>query len=55
MNSGIKNIGVVRLEPLAPPKLLSAMVAANQTFYKNDRPDSWLSAYTERAASHASL
>jgi hypothetical protein len=55
MNSGIKNIGLVGLEPLAPPKLLSAMVASNQTFYKNDRPNPWLSAYTERVTSHARL
>jgi hypothetical protein len=55
MNSGIKNIGVIGLEPLAPPKLLSAMAPANQNFRKNDRPNPWLSAYTERTASHARL
>ena len=42
-------------ELLSPPKLLSAMVASNQTFYKNDRPNPWLSAYTEQVASHARL
>ena len=39
--------------PLAPPKLLIAMSAESQTFYKNDQPNPWLSAYTERAATHA--
>src|SRR5690348_13728370 len=27
--------------PLTPPKLLSAMVQANQTFYKNNQPNPW--------------
>jgi 3-hydroxybutyryl-CoA dehydrogenase len=39
--------------PLAPPKLLTAMSVESQTFYKNDQPNPWLSAYTERAATHA--
>jgi 3-hydroxybutyryl-CoA dehydrogenase len=39
--------------PLAPPKLLAAMSAESQTFYKNGQPNPWLSAYTERAATHA--
>ena len=39
--------------PLAPPKLLTAMSAERQTFYKNGQPNPWLSDYTERAATHA--
>lgn len=40
-------------EPLAAPEILTAMAAANQTFYKNDQPNPWLSDYTQRAAIHA--
>jgi hypothetical protein len=39
--------------PLAPPKILTAMSAESQTFYKNGQPNPWLSAYTERATTHA--
>src|SRR6185295_6149425 len=39
--------------PLAPPKILTAMSAERQTFYKNGQPNPWLSAYTERATTHA--
>ena len=40
-------------EPLTPPKLLSAMVQANQTFYKNNQPNPWLTNYIDRVANHA--
>lgn len=40
-------------EPLTPPKLLSAMVQANQTFYKNNQPNPWLTNYMDRVANHA--
>ena len=40
-------------EPLAPPKLLSAMAQANQTFYKNNQANPWLSTYIHRMANHA--
>jgi len=39
--------------PLTPPKLLSAMVQANQTFYKNNQPNPWLTNYMDRVANHA--
>ena len=39
--------------PLASPKLLTTMSAESQTFYKNEQPNPWLSAYTERATTHA--
>src|ERR1051325_2374650 len=39
--------------PLTPPKLLSAMVQANQTFYKNNQPNPWLTNYMDRVAHHA--
>jgi hypothetical protein len=44
----------LRAQPLIPPKLLSAMREERQTFYKNDQPNPWLSAYTQRNAAHAS-
>jgi len=40
-------------EPLAPPELLREMAQANQTFYKNDQTNPWLSAYIHRSANHA--
>jgi len=39
--------------PLTPPKLLNAMVQANQTFYKNNQPNPWLTNYMDRVANHA--
>lgn len=65
MNSAIKNAGVVGLgvmgfdiqqlggELLAPPKLLSAMAEASQSFYANGQPNPWLSSYVHRMANHA--
>jgi 3-hydroxyacyl-CoA dehydrogenase/enoyl-CoA hydratase/3-hydroxybutyryl-CoA epimerase len=44
----------LRDQPLTPPELLSAMRDERQTFYKNDQPNPWLSAYNERDAAHAS-
>jgi 3-hydroxyacyl-CoA dehydrogenase / enoyl-CoA hydratase / 3-hydroxybutyryl-CoA epimerase len=44
----------LRDQPLTPPELLSAMRDERQTFYKNDQPNPWLSAYNERNAAHAS-
>jgi 3-hydroxyacyl-CoA dehydrogenase len=44
----------LRDQPLIPPKLLSTMREEGQTFYKNDQPNPWLSAYIERSAAHAS-
>jgi 3-hydroxyacyl-CoA dehydrogenase len=41
-------------QPLIAPKLLSAMAAESQSFYKNDQANPWLSAYTERNATRAS-
>jgi len=40
-------------EPLASPKILTAMSTESQTFYKNGHPNPWLSAYTEQATTHA--
>jgi len=40
-------------EPLAPPQLLAAMAAANQTFYRGAEPNPWLAARGEQAATHA--
>jgi 3-hydroxyacyl-CoA dehydrogenase len=40
-------------EPLAPPELVREMARANQTFYKNDQANPWLSAYIHRSANHA--
>jgi 3-hydroxybutyryl-CoA dehydrogenase len=40
-------------EPLAPPKLLSAMAEAKQKFYHDEKPNPWLSTYTHRLANHA--
>jgi len=40
-------------EPLAPPRLLEAMAAANQTFYRGAEPNPWLAARGEQAATHA--
>jgi 3-hydroxyacyl-CoA dehydrogenase len=44
----------LRDQPLTPPELLSVMRDERQTFYKNDQPNPWLSAYNERNAAHAS-
>jgi 3-hydroxyacyl-CoA dehydrogenase len=44
----------LRDQPLTPPELLSAMRDERQTFYKNDQPNPWLSAYNERDVAHAS-
>jgi 3-hydroxyacyl-CoA dehydrogenase len=44
----------LRDQPLTPPKLLSTMKEERQTFYENDQPNPWLSAYIERSAAHAS-
>ena len=40
-------------EPLAPPKLLSAMAEAKQKFYQDEKPNPWLSTYIHRLANHA--
>jgi 3-hydroxyacyl-CoA dehydrogenase len=40
-------------ESLAPPELLAAMAAANQTFYRNGETNPWLIARGEQAANHA--
>ena len=40
-------------EPLAPPELLTAMAAANQTFYENGEPNRWLATHGKQAATHA--
>jgi len=40
-------------EPLAPPKLLSAMAEAKQEFYQDEKPNPWLSTYIHRLANHA--
>ena len=40
-------------ESLAPPELLREMAQANQTFYKNDQTNPWLSTYIYRSANHA--
>lgn len=40
-------------DPLAPPDLLAAMAAANQTFYRGAEPNPWLIARGEQAAIHA--
>ena len=42
-------------EPLAPPKLLSAMAEAKQKFYHDEKPNPWLSTYTHRLANHVRL
>jgi hypothetical protein len=42
-------------EPLSPPELLTAMAAANQTFYQNGEPNPWLLARSGQAALHARL
>jgi 3-hydroxyacyl-CoA dehydrogenase len=44
----------LRDQPLTPPEMLCVMRDERQTFYKNDQPNPWLSAYTERNAAHAS-
>jgi len=65
MDSAIKKAGVVGLgvmgfdiqqlggEPLAPPKLLSAMAEAKQKFYQDEKPNPWLATYIHRLADHA--
>jgi 3-hydroxybutyryl-CoA dehydrogenase len=40
-------------EPLLAPKLLTEMAQDNQTFYKNDQPNPWLTTYINRVANHA--
>jgi 3-hydroxybutyryl-CoA dehydrogenase len=40
-------------EPLAPPKLLSAMAEAKQKFYQDEKPNPRLSTYIHRLANHA--
>jgi len=40
-------------EPLAPPKLLSAMAEAKQKFYQDEKPNPWLATYIHRLANHA--
>jgi 3-hydroxyacyl-CoA dehydrogenase len=40
-------------EPLTPPNLLGSMAQADQTFFKNNQPNPWVSAYVQRTADHA--
>jgi hypothetical protein len=52
-NSKIYDLLERENEPLRAPKLLTEMAEDNQTFYKNNQLNPWLTTYIDQVANHA--